>query len=73
MKGASSTDLGSFHGDHTKCDQLNELLCEKAGFEECYDVSLLALPYVIPTNILPDLDPDIVSLNGHNPSTCDRD
>lgn len=29
----------SFGGDHEKCDKLNELLCQKAGFEECYDVS----------------------------------
>lgn len=33
-------DIRSFGGDHAKCDQLNELLCQKAGFDECYDVSL---------------------------------
>lgn len=35
----ASTNRLSFKGDHAKCDQLNELLCKKAGFEECYDVS----------------------------------
>lgn len=28
-----------FGGDTLKCDQLNELLCKKAGFSGCYDVS----------------------------------
>ncbi|KAL7626039.1 hypothetical protein AAE478_002809 [Parahypoxylon ruwenzoriense] len=26
-------------GDSSKCDKLNELLCQKAGFPDCYDVS----------------------------------
>ncbi|KAB5563047.1 L-Aspartase-like protein [Coniochaeta sp. 2T2.1] len=37
--GTQASFLEIFHGDHAKCDQLNELLCEKAGFEECYDIS----------------------------------
>ena len=37
--GWASSDMFSFGGDHDKCDKLNELLCQKAGFEECYDVS----------------------------------
>ena len=28
-----------FGGDASKCDRLNELLCKKAGFSDCYDVS----------------------------------
>lgn len=28
-----------FHGDSTKVDQLNEILCKKAGFPSCYDIS----------------------------------
>ena len=28
-----------FHGDTSKIDRLNEILCEKAGFEACYDIS----------------------------------
>lgn len=25
-----------FHGDEAKIDNLNTLLCEKAGFKDCY-------------------------------------
>jgi adenylosuccinate lyase len=28
-----------FHGDTSKIDKLNELLCEKAGFPSCYEIS----------------------------------
>lgn len=28
-----------FHGDGAKIDKLNELLCKKAGFPKCYDIS----------------------------------
>jgi len=28
-----------FHGDSTKVDKLNEMLCKKAGFPSCYDIS----------------------------------
>jgi adenylosuccinate lyase len=31
--------LEIFNGDGSKCDQLNDLLCKKAGFSGCYDVS----------------------------------
>ncbi|KAF4337742.1 adenylosuccinate lyase [Fusarium beomiforme] len=41
-QGATSTQarfLEIFGGDHEKCDRLNKLICEKAAFEECYDIS----------------------------------
>jgi adenylosuccinate lyase len=28
-----------FHGDTAKIDRLNEILCAKAGFPACYDIS----------------------------------
>ena len=28
-----------FHGDSTKVDKLNQILCERAGFPSCYDIS----------------------------------
>jgi adenylosuccinate lyase len=28
-----------FHNDTTKIDKLNQILCEKAGFPSCYDIS----------------------------------
>jgi len=31
--------LEIFDGDASKCDQLNGLLCKKAGFSDCYDIS----------------------------------
>ncbi|KAF2666907.1 Adenylosuccinate lyase [Microthyrium microscopicum] len=37
--GTQASFLEIFDGDHGKCDQLNELLCQKAGFKECYDIS----------------------------------
>lgn len=37
--GTQASFLEIFAGDHDKCDKLNELLCQKAGFEECYDIS----------------------------------
>ncbi|RYP08398.1 hypothetical protein DL764_001967 [Monosporascus ibericus] len=37
--GTQASFLEIFGGDHAKCDQLNELLCQKAGFDECYDIS----------------------------------
>lgn len=45
MKGAQGTTgtqasfLEIFDGDASKCDKLNELLCKKTGFLDCYDVS----------------------------------
>ena len=38
--GTQASFLEIFGGDHAKCDLLNELLCQKAGFEECYEVSI---------------------------------
>ncbi|KFH42890.1 Adenylosuccinate lyase-like protein [Hapsidospora chrysogenum ATCC 11550] len=38
--GTQASFLEIFNGDAAKCDKLNELLCEKAGFPKgCYDVS----------------------------------
>ncbi|KAG5972859.1 hypothetical protein E4U58_006000 [Claviceps cyperi] len=37
--GTQASFLEIFQGDHTKCDRLNELLCEKFGFSACYDIS----------------------------------
>ncbi|POR39472.1 Adenylosuccinate lyase [Tolypocladium paradoxum] len=37
--GTQASFLEIFGGDHAKCDQLNELICQKAGFDECYDIS----------------------------------
>ncbi|KAK3196013.1 hypothetical protein K4F52_000881 [Lecanicillium sp. MT-2017a] len=37
--GTQASFLEIFHGDHAKCDKLNELLCEKFGFPSCYDIS----------------------------------
>jgi hypothetical protein len=28
-----------FHGDSTKVDKLNQILCARAGFPSCYDIS----------------------------------
>ncbi|KAH8705663.1 adenylosuccinate lyase [Talaromyces proteolyticus] len=37
--GTQASFLEIFGGDGSKCDQLNELLCQKTGFAGCYDVS----------------------------------
>ncbi|TID16412.1 hypothetical protein E2P81_ATG11840 [Venturia nashicola] len=37
--GTQASFLEIFNGDASKCDALNELLCKKAGFPSCYDVS----------------------------------
>lgn len=37
--GTQASFLEIFHGDTTKIDRLNEMLCEKAGFPACYDIS----------------------------------
>ncbi|KAM3539269.1 hypothetical protein ARSEF1564_007802 [Beauveria bassiana] len=37
--GTQASFLEVFHGDSTKCDELNKLLCQKFGFSSCYDVS----------------------------------
>ncbi|KAK6531719.1 adenylosuccinase ade13, variant 2 [Orbilia ellipsospora] len=37
--GTQASFLEIFNNDTSKCDKLNELLCKKAGFSSCYDVS----------------------------------
>ncbi|KAI1484971.1 adenylosuccinate lyase [Biscogniauxia mediterranea] len=37
--GTQASFLELFQGDSSKCDRLNELLCEKFGFPACYDIS----------------------------------
>ncbi|KAI4219059.1 MAG: hypothetical protein LQ349_008469 [Xanthoria aureola] len=37
--GSQASFMEIFHGDTAKIDRLNEILCEKAGFEACYDIS----------------------------------
>ncbi|RYP51291.1 hypothetical protein DL769_010834 [Monosporascus sp. CRB-8-3] len=37
--GTQASFVSIFEGDTSKCDQLNELLCQKFGFPSCYDVS----------------------------------
>ncbi|RYP36836.1 hypothetical protein DL767_003226 [Monosporascus sp. MG133] len=37
--GTQASFVSIFEGDTSKCDQLNELLCQKFGFSSCYDVS----------------------------------
>jgi adenylosuccinate lyase len=37
--GTQASFLSIFEGDAAKCDQLNDLLCAKFGFPDCYDVS----------------------------------
>ncbi|KAL8869409.1 MAG: hypothetical protein Q9174_004292, partial [Haloplaca sp. 1 TL-2023] len=37
--GTQASFLEIFGGDGSKCDKLNELLCNKTGFSSCYDVS----------------------------------
>ena len=37
--GTQASFLEIFKGDGSKVDKLNEILCEKAGFPSCYDIS----------------------------------
>lgn len=37
--GTQASFLEVFQGDSSKVDQLNEILCRKAGFPSCYDIS----------------------------------
>ncbi|KAL8733112.1 MAG: hypothetical protein Q9166_002304 [cf. Caloplaca sp. 2 TL-2023] len=37
--GTQASFLEIFHDDTAKIDSLNEILCEKAGFKSCYDIS----------------------------------
>ena len=37
--GTQASFVEIFHGDTAKIDRLNEILCQKAGFKSCYDIS----------------------------------
>jgi adenylosuccinate lyase len=37
--GTQASFMEIFHGDGAKCDALNKILCEKAGFPACYSIS----------------------------------
>ncbi|KAL8976129.1 MAG: hypothetical protein Q9205_007806 [Flavoplaca limonia] len=37
--GSQASFMEIFHGDAAKIDELNKILCGKAGFEACYDIS----------------------------------
>ena len=37
--GTQASFMEIFEGDEDKIDRLNEILCEKAGFERCYSIS----------------------------------
>jgi adenylosuccinate lyase len=37
--GSQASFMEIFHGDSTKVDELNQILCKKAGFPSCYDIS----------------------------------
>ena len=37
--GTQASFMEIFHGDGSKIDKLNEILCQKAGFPTCYDIS----------------------------------
>lgn len=37
--GTQASFMELFNGDTSKIDKLNEILCKKAGFRECYDIS----------------------------------
>ena len=42
--GTHASFMEIFHGDTSKIDKLNEILCEKAGFKACYDISTQTYP-----------------------------
>lgn len=37
--GTQASFMEIFHNDASKIDKLNEILCKKAGFSSCYDIS----------------------------------
>jgi adenylosuccinate lyase len=41
--GTQASFMEIFHNDGAKIDELNEILCKKAGFDRCYSVSLILL------------------------------
>ena len=40
-----------FGDDTAKIDQLNEILCKKAGFPSCYDISYQTYPRKVDLNV----------------------
>jgi adenylosuccinate lyase len=42
--GSQASFLELFHGDASKIKKLNQMLCEKAGFDACYGVSVQTYP-----------------------------
>ena len=42
--GTQASFMEIFQGDTGKIDRLNEILCEKAGFKACYDISIQTYP-----------------------------
>lgn len=43
--GTQASFMEIFHNDGAKIDELNEILCKKAGFDRCYSVSLILLVF----------------------------
>ena len=42
--GTHASFMEIFRGDTSKIDKLNDILCEKAGFKACYDISTQTYP-----------------------------
>ncbi|KAK7966588.1 uncharacterized protein PG986_000865 [Apiospora aurea] len=49
--GTQASFMEIFHNDAEKVDRLNEILCQKAGFPCCYDISYQTYPRKIDLNI----------------------
>lgn len=46
-----SSFMEIFDNDAEKVDRLNEILCQKAGFPSCYDISYQTYPRKVDLNI----------------------
>ncbi|KAL8669229.1 MAG: hypothetical protein Q9168_006178 [Polycauliona sp. 1 TL-2023] len=49
--GTQASFLEIFNNDASKCDALNSLLCKKAGFQSCYDISTQTYSRKVDLNI----------------------
>ncbi|KAK8034538.1 hypothetical protein PG993_009533 [Apiospora rasikravindrae] len=49
--GTQASFMEIFHNDADKVDRLNEILCQKAGFPSCYDISYQTYPRKVDLNI----------------------